>query len=322
MSELGRFDRAGDIAARLRAAREARGLSLDDVANRTRVPIRHLHAIDAGEWDALPAITYSVGFVKSYANAVGLNGTEMGQELRQQLGSPMPTGNAPYEPADPARVPPRSLAIAAGLLALLLAVGYLIWRSTSVDEPDMLEVATAEQPAPAPAPVAAPPPQPLAPAVPTGPVVLTARSDVWLRVFDAATNTTFHQGALKAGERVEVPATAQQPQIRTARAEALTVQIGATQLPQLAPPGAVSGLSLRPQDLLSAAQGGPAPDAAAAPSAAAPIARPAPVPSRPVQRTAPAEPVIAPVLPPGPVPGTATPEATQPPPEPEPTPDV
>jgi cytoskeleton protein RodZ len=309
MSDLGRFDPRGDISDRLRAAREARGLSLDDVATRTRVPIRHLHAIDAGEWDALPAITYSVGFVKSYANAVGLNGTEIGQELRQQLGNPSPVGNAPYEPADPARVPPRSLAIAAGLLALLLAVGYLIWRSTSVDEPDMLEVATAEEPAPAPQPVAAAPRQPLAPAVPSGPVVLTANSDVWLRVYDAATNTTFHQGALKAGERIEVPATAQQPQIRTARAEALTVQIGATQLPQLAPPGAVSGLSLRPQDLLASAQGAPVAIPAARP------ARPAPAPARP--QAAPVQ--TAPV--PAPPPVAAEPVTTTPPPEPaEPSP--
>jgi transcriptional regulator with XRE-family HTH domain len=318
MSDLGHFDRRGAIGDRLRTAREARGLTLDEVAIKTRVPIRHLHAIEAGDWDALPAITYSVGFVKSYANAVGLNGSEIGQELRQHLGTASPVGNAPYEPADPARVPPRSLAIAAGLLALLLAVGYLIWRSTSVDEPDMLEVATAEEPAPA--PVAAPAPQPVAPAVPSGPVILTAVSDVWLRVHDAATNTTFHQGALKAGERVEVPPTAQQPQIRTARAEALAVQIGATQLPRLAPPGAVSGLSLRPQDLLAASQA-PAPGAAVLaapiqptarpgrPAAAPNRAQPAPTPPPAVATPAPAPAEVA-------APPTA-PETTPPSPTPE-----
>jgi len=280
MSDLGHYDRSGGIADRLRAAREARGLSLDDVATRTRVPVRHLHAIEAGDWDALPAITYSVGFVKSFANAVGLNGTEMGMELRQQLGNPAPTGNAPYEPADPARVPPRSLAIAAGLLALLLAVGYLVWRSTSVDEPDMLEVATAEQPAtaasavPTQQPLAGPSAPAAAPA-PAGPVVLTARSDVWLRVYDAANNTTFYQGALKAGDRVEVPPAAQQPQIRTARAEALSVQVGPTQLPALAPPGAVSGFSLLPKDLLAAATPAAPPAQAPAP-AADPASTPAP----------------------------------------------
>ena len=288
MSDLGHFDRRGSIGDRLREARQARGLSLDDVATRTRVPLRHLQHIEAGDWDALPAITYSIGFVKSYANAVGLNGTEVGAELRQHLGNgPSPTAGAPYQPADPARVPPRALAITAGLLALLLAVGYLVWRSSAVDEPDMLEVATAEEPAPVAAATPAPAPvqQPLAgppAAAASGPVVLTAKSDVWLRVYDAANNTTFFQGALKAGDRVEVPATAQQPQIRTARAEALDVQVGSTRLPALAPPGAVSALSLRPQDLLAAPPAGAAaPGGAVAPGGAAAPA--APLPTTPGQ---------------------------------------
>jgi cytoskeleton protein RodZ len=251
------------IGARLKAAREARGQSLDEIATKTRVPIRHLHAIENGEWEALPAITYSVGFVRSYANVVGLNGAQMGQELREQLGGGQTyAGGAPYEPADPARVPPRSLAIGAALLALLLAVGYLIWRSSAVDEPDMLEQATAEQPVPVATATPVPAPgaqQPLggasAPAAAaTGPVVLTAVSDVWVRVYDASGGPSLLQRQMQAGESFEVPASAQRPLIRTARAEALRVRVGNTELPQLAAPGAVSGLSLLPQDLLGGGQ--------------------------------------------------------------------
>ena len=60
------------VGERLRIAREAKKLSLDDVARQTRIPVRHLEHIERGEWEALPAITYSVGFVRSYGNAVGL----------------------------------------------------------------------------------------------------------------------------------------------------------------------------------------------------------------------------------------------------------
>src|SRR4051794_41707287 len=81
------------IGERLRVAREEKGMSLDDVARQTRIPIRHLEHIERGEWDALPAITYSVGFARSYGNAVGLNGPEIGAELRQQLGG-APRGEA------------------------------------------------------------------------------------------------------------------------------------------------------------------------------------------------------------------------------------
>src|SRR3990170_366732 len=116
-------DRGGvsTIGERLRTAREAKKMSLADVASRTRIPIRHLQHIEDGEWNALPAPTYSVGFARSYANAIGLNGNEIGAEVRQQIGSPRPTYEAPasyYEPADPARVPPRSLAMVAGGIAL------------------------------------------------------------------------------------------------------------------------------------------------------------------------------------------------------------
>jgi cytoskeletal protein RodZ len=266
------------ISARLKEAREAMGLSLDDVATRTRVPIRHLHHIDNGDWDALPAITYSVGFVRSYANAVGLNGTEMGQETRELLGGAQAhSTSTPYEPADPSRVPPRSLALIAGVLALLLAAGYFIWRTSAVEEPDMLEQATAEQPVAAPTPLTTAPAvqQPLGgPAAPaaaaTGPVVITAVSDVWVRVYNAGGGPSLLQRQMKAGETFEVPATAQRPLIRTARAEALKVRVGNTELPQLAPPGAVSGLSLAPQDLLGGGAGGQAGAPAAAPTPQSP----------------------------------------------------
>src|SRR3546814_12542045 len=68
----------------LRKAREACDMSLEDVANRTRIPIRHLQHIENGECDALPAPTYSIGFARSYANVVGLNGSEIGVELRSE----------------------------------------------------------------------------------------------------------------------------------------------------------------------------------------------------------------------------------------------
>src|SRR4028119_2393630 len=92
------------IGQRLRVAREAKNLSLAEVASKTRIPIRHLQHIEDGEWDALPAPTYSVGFARSYANAVGLNGNEIGAELRQQIGSPRP----PHDAAPPHSAPPRA----------------------------------------------------------------------------------------------------------------------------------------------------------------------------------------------------------------------
>ena len=70
------------VGERLKAAREAQGLSLEEVASRTRIPTRHLESIEASEWTRLPAPTYSIGFAKSYASAVGLDRTDIGEQLQ------------------------------------------------------------------------------------------------------------------------------------------------------------------------------------------------------------------------------------------------
>ncbi|MET1110051.1 MAG: helix-turn-helix domain-containing protein [Allosphingosinicella sp.] len=251
------------VGERLRIAREAKKLSLDDVARQTRIPVRHLEHIEKEEWDALPAITYSVGFARSYANVVDLDGAQIGAEVRQQLGGVRP-GNpaaAPYyEPADPARVPPRSLAIAAAVLAILLVVAYLGWRSSAVDDDSPADVAITQSDEPA-ANVAAPrPAQPAgpAPAAASGPVVLTAAEDVWLRIDQAGGGAPLYMGILKAGQSYQVPAGAQAPRIRTARANVLKVSVGGAQVPPLGPPETtISNVSLTAADLVARAQGAP-----------------------------------------------------------------
>ncbi len=263
------------VGDRLKAAREAKGLSLDDVAARTRVPIRHLQHIERGEWDSLPAPTYSVGFARSYAGAVGLDGAEVGAELREQLGGGASRTALPaYEPADPARVPPRSLAIVAAVIALLLAAGYMFWRSGAVDDTDIDPAEVVTAPAePAAAPRARQQQRPQA-APQTGPVALTAIQEVWLRI-DEAGGARLYQGTLRAGERYEIPPTAQRPQILTGRPDALRVTVGTTEIPQLGPAErTISDVSLAPADLLARLQ---------QPGGGQPAGQPATPPAAPAQ---------------------------------------
>ena len=265
------------VGERLRAAREEKGLSLDDVARQTRIPIRHLEHIERGEWDALPAVTYSVGFARSYANAVGLDGPAIGAELREQLGGVRGQSAAPayYEPADPARVPPRSLAIVALLIAALLVGGYLYWRSKAVDDPSVDESAITEGPA---APAGPAPAAPAAqPAATGGPVVIAATEEVWLRIYEPR-GPSLYQGILRAGERYEVPANAAAPMIHTGRPHVLRITVGSTVIPPLGEPETkVQDVSLKPADLLARAQAAPAAGPAAQP-ATPPATQPAPAP--------------------------------------------
>jgi cytoskeletal protein RodZ len=287
------------IGSRLKAARESQGMSLDDVAAKTRVPIRHLQHMEKGEWEALPAPTYSVGFARAYAGAVGLNASEIGSELRAQLGAGQrtPAQAALYEPADPARVPPRSLAIIAGVIALVLAAGYLIWRSSAVEDTPAAQeiVAAAEAPPPAePSPLVPPAPGPPA----AGAVVITATDDAWLRVYEPGGRNLVEK-VFKAGETYAVPATADRPQIITARPNAIRINVGSTIVAPLGPPEKTVDASLAPADLLARSPPRPAPAPAKAPAKArakapakastpapdpapseAPVAAPAPAPGR------------------------------------------
>lgn len=262
------------VGERLRVAREAKKLSLDDVARQTRIPVRHLEHIEREEWDALPAITYSVGFARSYANVVDLDGAQIGAEVRQQLGGARPGSPAAtpyYEPADPARVPPRSLAIAAAVLAVLLVIAYLVWRSSAVDDDSPADVAITQSEESAAANQAAPRPAQPTPPAPSanGPVVLTAAEDVWLRIDQAGGGAPLYMGILKAGQSYQVPAGAQSPRIRTARANVLRVSVGGAPVPPLGPPETtISNVSLTAADLVARAQSG----------AAAPAAPPTPTP--------------------------------------------
>jgi cytoskeleton protein RodZ len=247
------------IGERLRLAREAKGVSLDEVASQTRIPVRHLQHIENGQWEALPAITYSIGFVRSYGNAVGLDGPALGGELRQQIGGARRAGPTPeyYEPADPARVPPRWLAITAAVIAVLLIGGYLLFRSGLDDgSPAQQAKAPSDQTAPAQQPQSQAPAQPQSAA--GQPVVLTAQGPVWLRVSDGG--RTIMERTMAAGETYQVPADAQQPTLRVGAPEALRITVGQTAIPPVGPSGRpIGNVSLRAEDLAARAQGGAPP---------------------------------------------------------------
>jgi hypothetical protein len=248
------------VGERLRHAREARGLTLEDVATQTRVPIRHLRAIEDSHWDELPAVTYAVGFGRSYANAVGLDGTDVGRELREQLGAGSrgpQVSPAVYAPPDPSRVPSRSLAWVAGLLLVVLVAGYLIWRSQLGDGDDSAAPASApvEQQAQAPQPQ---PPAQQAPSVAGQQVTLVATGEVWFRISDRQGNRRVEDKTLRPQEQYQVPLSVTQPVIATGRPQLLRVMVGGRDLGPLAPEERrIANVSLLATDLASALQSGP-----------------------------------------------------------------
>ncbi|MHA8138373.1 helix-turn-helix domain-containing protein [Lactobacillaceae bacterium Scapto_B20] len=65
------------IGQTLHDARVQKGLTIDDLQNNTKIQKRYLIAIDEDKFDELPGEFYVRAFVKQYADAVGLDGTEL-----------------------------------------------------------------------------------------------------------------------------------------------------------------------------------------------------------------------------------------------------
>jgi cytoskeleton protein RodZ len=56
----------------LRRERERRKISIERICEETKVSPRHLHALEAGEYDSLPGGIFRKGIVRSYVTALGL----------------------------------------------------------------------------------------------------------------------------------------------------------------------------------------------------------------------------------------------------------
>ncbi|MCI4590226.1 DUF4115 domain-containing protein [Sphingobium sp. BYY-5] len=216
--------------ATLRAAREARGLSIQDIAARTRIAQRQLEAVERDDYAALPGIPYAVGFARAYARAVGVDEVMIAANVRSGVQESDLGANRyeAFEPVDPARVPSRTLAWTLAAIVILLAGGYMVWRTQMFTPPTSEEITAQDQVQPVAArPVDAAPTAPVVQAV-----VFTAIDDVWLRIYDEA-GERLKDGLMKKGESFTLPANARNPMILTGRPQALSVTVGGKPVPPL-----------------------------------------------------------------------------------------
>lgn len=217
------------VGEQLKAERERQDLSLSDLAAKTRVPMRHLDAIERSDFGALPGTTYTLGFARSYASAVGMDAAKVNADLRVELaqgghdGYQAPTQN--YEPADPSRVPSRKLAWTAAAVGIIVVAVYLVWRSMALESPiDVVASAPVEQKTATSAATT--------PVATGGAVVIAATDNVWIKVYDAD-DKRLYENEMKAGDSFTVPSDANKPMIVTGRPQVLTITVGGKAVPPL-----------------------------------------------------------------------------------------
>ncbi len=222
------------VGTDLRVAREQLGWSLPAVAASLRIRLPYLEAIEAGRFAELPGNAYAVGFVRTYAGAMGLDADEIARRFRAEAADV----NRKTELSFPAPVPERGVPAGAVILVsvVLIVVAYMGWYRFSGERlpapelvaavPERLIAAAESPPTPPPAPAPVSPvatmagaaPGPGRPAVPVlsatatpqppaadgGRIVVRARSEAWVQVRDPKGTVVFNR-TMRAGETWPVP---------------------------------------------------------------------------------------------------------------------
>ncbi len=227
------------IGARLRAARERKGLTIDQVASETRIARRHLENIEAGNFEDLPGRTYAVGFARTYAKTIGVDEEEAVSSVREEMDLAtvedryMASSRGTFEPGDPARGPGGRLLYFSIFAVIILLVGIFFAAralfAPAAEMPSLVEQERQEQQELAQQQAAQRQAQPqaagAAAADPTGEVVFTAEGETWVRFYDGE-GRVLREGTLTEGDSFTLPADAQNPQLITGRPDRLAITIG------------------------------------------------------------------------------------------------
>ncbi|HEX5804133.1 MAG TPA: RodZ domain-containing protein [Azospira sp.] len=133
------------VGERLRAGREAKGMSTADIAATLKLSPRQIDALEADDWSGLPGNAFVRGFVRNYARVVQLDV----EALLADLDMPAPPPPRLDPPRNATAVMPQAgqaqkrdyAAVLAGMvLVAVAAVAYFVvppdfWVSTPADKP-------------------------------------------------------------------------------------------------------------------------------------------------------------------------------------------
>ncbi len=272
----------------LRRTRVHYGQSLEQIEQVLRIRAIQLEALETGDIEKLPGRVYAIGFVRAYAEYLGLDGDKMVQLFKQQSGGKQNRAALQFPVAADDTKVPTFPAVGVGI-ALCVAVaigGYLLLGNKGGDEsipsvPDAMQEQTLSE-APSIIPSSEPPPQPppmfnetgtdtvglttdpatgavISEAAPAGTdevttaaiqrVVITIEDNSWVEIRNATGKVLLSQ-VLKPGDQFLVP---NEPgmTLSTGNAGGLTVTLDGKVLPKVGEPAQVKrNISLNPSDLL------------------------------------------------------------------------
>jgi cytoskeleton protein RodZ len=157
----------GSFGQRMQREREMRGITLEEIAESTKISSRALRALEEEKFDKLPGGIFNKGFVRAYARYLGIDEEQAVADFVAVAGEPQQPLPDPVEPrrsegiADRADSHPQWLALA---LLLLLVAGLIVagWKLGPVAARQIAGIISRRspakpQPSPAPRPASPPP---------------------------------------------------------------------------------------------------------------------------------------------------------------------
>jgi cytoskeletal protein RodZ len=127
-----------EIGYSLRAARERQGIGLPEAELATKIRAKYLRALEEEDFDALPADTYARGFLRTYADYLGLDGEIYVDEYASRFHNaewedePRLPRNRPRPPRRERTIERRAVVLALALIAVLAALVIGAWKFGNV----------------------------------------------------------------------------------------------------------------------------------------------------------------------------------------------
>jgi len=187
-----------EIGASLAAARKGQSLSIADAERLTLLRGKYLEALEADDFGALPGRTYARAFLRTYADALGLDAEQFVDEFDARYSQPEEEEPVPLFKPRRRRIGTRLVVVLALVAALL---GALLWSMLTpagkVNAPAQPPVARAAPPHPR---VALAPPPPTKPVVTPALVIRAKGGPCWLLVRRGGPGgAVLYEGTLEQG---------------------------------------------------------------------------------------------------------------------------
>jgi cytoskeleton protein RodZ len=137
-----RSDEPLAVGSILRQARKRQGIDIDTVEERTKIRAKYLRALEEEDWDVLPGPAYARGFIRAYAELLGLDSEVLVEEFRRGHEGRATTTYEHAEPVLRGRLPdegpkaPIARRVFIGAIVTAVAFVLLVLGLTAGDDND------------------------------------------------------------------------------------------------------------------------------------------------------------------------------------------